>query len=226
MLNKFINGISPSVRLISLILLIICLILANSIYLIIFITILTVILMLIKDEKVNIYVNTLKKSVIFLLIMLVGYIIIFEEYNIFHIILLLYKFIVILFLIKLFALDILFSEMHEGIYGILIPIKRLNINVENFSLDCVMSIYFIKFLITARKNIDISQTLNGKKKFNLKNKIFPMVIFSINELQNLQNKLKIQFYQLNYKKVNIRSRFVLILMVIFFIVCIFKEVML
>lgn len=226
MLNKFFDEISPSVRMISLFLLTICLILANSIYLIFFITILTIILILIRNEKVNIYVNTLKKSVILLLIILVGYIIIFEEYNIFSIILLFYKFVVILLLIKSFILEITFMEIHEGIYGILLPLEKLNVKAEKFSLDCAMSVYFIRFLITAYQKVNISQKLNGKNKFNLKNKIFPMIIFSINELENLQNKLKIQFYQLNYRKINILSRFVLVLVIIFFIVCIFKEVVL
>ena len=61
MSNNFITKISPSVRIVALFLLILCLLLAKSIYLILFITILTIILIIIIDEKVNIYVNMLKK---------------------------------------------------------------------------------------------------------------------------------------------------------------------
>ena len=226
MFSNFIKGISPGVRLVSLILLISSLLIANSIYLIIFVVILTLILMIIKDKKVNRYVNTPKSDIMLLLITLLGYIIIIKEYNFFVIFLLLFKLIIILLLIKVFSIDITFRELHEGIYMILRPLKILNVNIEKFSFDCTISIFFIKYLITADKEIKISQTINGKRKLNLKNKLFPMLVFTINELESLQNNLKIKLYQLNYKKMNIRSKIVLVLTIIFFVVSIFKEVIL
>ncbi|MBE5820748.1 MAG: hypothetical protein E7310_08105 [Clostridiales bacterium] len=226
MLNNFIKGISPGVRLISLILLILSLLIANSIYLIIFITILTFILMIIKDKKVNMYVNTPKSDIMLLLITLLGYIIIIREYNIFTLVLILFKLIIILFLIKVFIVDISFKELHEGIYMILKPIKIPNINIEKLSFDFTSSIFFIKYLISSEKEIKIIQTINGKRKLNFKNKFFPMLMFSVNKLESLQNNLKIKLYQLNNKKMNIRSKIVLVLTIIFFVVSIIKEVVL
>ena len=225
-LNKFLKSISPSVRMISLGLLILCLLLAKSIYLIIFITILTLILILIKGVKVNNYVNTIKKSVILLLILLEAYIIIFKEYNIFNVGLFLIKLILILILIKTVMSNMEFRQIHEGLYGILLPVKKLNVNIEEITLDIVLSIYFIKFLFVSSQEIKCFQKTNGKTSFNFKHKVFASIIYSVNQLENLQNNLKIQFYQLNYTRINMRSIIILTSIMIFFIVCIFKEVIL
>lgn len=225
-LNKFLKGISPSVRMISIGLLILCLFSAKSIYLIIFITILTLILILIKGIKVNNHVNALKNSVILLLILLVVYIIIFKEYNIFNVGLFLIKSIIGIVLIMTLTVNMEFGEIHEGLYGILLPIKKLNVNIEKISLDIVLSIYFIKFLALSNKQIQCFQKINGKTGFDFKHRVFPSIVYSVNKLENLQNNLKIQFYQLKYTKINIRSIIILCLTIIFFIVCIFKEVIL
>lgn len=224
MSNNFMKEISPSVRIISSILLTLSLLLANSIYLIIFITILTVILILLKEDKVNTYVNLLKKCIILLLIILVAYIIVFGEYNIFNAVIFLFKIIIILILIKIFILELEFRDLHHGIYGILIPIKIFGINIEKISFKLVVSIYFIKFLFNFNENIEMSQVLSSKRKFNLKNNFFPMIINCVNQLETLQDNLKIQLYRLNYKKSNVCSRIIFLLVVFFFIVCIFKEV--
>lgn len=226
MLNSFFEEISPSIRMISLVLLILCVLLAKSIYLMIFITILTLILILIKGVKVNNYVNTLKNSVILLLILLGAYIIIFKEYNIFNVSLCLIKLVLMIVLIKILTVNIEFREIHKGLYGILLPVKKLNVNIEKISLDIVLSIYFIKFLFMSNQEIKYFQKINGKTRFNFRHKVFPRIIYSVNKLENLQNNLKIQFYQLNYAKINMRSIIILVLAIIFFIVCIIKEVIL
>lgn len=226
MLNKFLKEISPSIRMISLGLLILCLLLAKSIYLIIFITILTLILIIIKGVKVNNYVNVFKKNVILLLIFFGAYIIIFKEYNIFNVGLFLIKLVLLIILIKTLTVNIEFRELHEGLYGILFPIKKLNVNIEKISLDIVLSIYFIKFFSMSSQEIKCFQKTNGKTRFSFKHKVFPMIIYSVNKLENLQNNLKIQFYQLNYTKINIHSIIILVLTIIFFVVCILKEVIL
>jgi len=109
---------------------------------------------------------------------------------------------------------------------ILKPIKIPNINIEKLSFDFTSSIFFIKYLISSEKEIKIIQTINGKRKLNFKNKFFPMLMFSVNKLESLQNKIKIKLYQLNNKKMNIRSKIVLVLTIIFFVVSIIKEVVL
>lgn len=224
MQDNFIKKISPIVRIIILLIHILCLLMAKSIFLILFITTLTLILFLITNEKINIYIKTLKKIGLLLLIYIFTYIIMFRYYNALSIVILLYKSIVIVFLIKIFLLNTNFREMHEGIYGLLLPFKRFNI--EKFSLTIVMSLYYIKCLSDSFDNVKRAQILCGKRKFNIKNYFLPAIICSINKLNKKEENLKIEFYKLNYKNSNMRSKILLVLFIVLFIVCIIKEVVL
>ena len=226
MQNNLIVKISPSVRIIVLFILSLILLLAKSVYLILFITTLTFILVLITDKKVNLYVNTLKKVVIFLLIFLFGYIIVFRYYDFASILLLVYKLFIIALLFVVFILNIDFKSMHAGLYGIFKPLQKININSEKFSLDVTISIYIIKFLMTYKSAVKLFQTINGKNTINLRNFILPRFIYSINQLNVLQDSLKIKFYSLDYKKNDLKSNAVLILILMLLVICLFKEVIL
>lgn len=226
MQNNFITKISPSVRIIVLMLLILSLLFAKSIYLILFITTLILVLVAITDKKVNLYVKALKKVSLLLLIFLILYIIMFRQYDIFLIILLLYKCLLIVVLFKVFLFNIDLKSMHEGLYGVFLPLKKLKMNVEIFSLDVILSIYFISFLIESKYKIKYVQKIRGKRMFNIKNYILPRLLYSINKLDRLQENLKIKLYKLNYKKADLKSKFIFILFFVLFIICIFKEVVL
>lgn len=225
MSSNVMTKISPTVRILILLILILSLLLAKSLYLILFITTLTFILLLITGEKVNLYVKLFKKMSILLLIFLIIYIIIFEQYNIISNIVLLGKLIIIVLLIKILFLNMNFSTLHEGIYGILKFLEKYKINVENLSLDITLSIYFIYFFMNSKNNIINIQEINGIKKINIKNVIIPSITYCVNQLDILQSNLKIKFYKLNYKKINIYSKIILVLFILLFIACIFKEVM-
>ena len=226
MQSNIITRISPSARILVLMILILSLFLANSIYLILFITTLTLILFIITGKKVNLSVNTIKKVILFLLFFLIIYIIIFRQYNIVSNGILLGKMIIIVVLVQILFLNTSFSELHSGIYGILKPLKRRNFDIEKISLDVTLSIYFINFLMESKNEIKKFQQINGIKRRNIKNFVLPRIFYSINQLDNLQSDLKVKFYKLNYKKVNIFSKIILILFILLFSICIFKEVML
>jgi len=218
MQDNFISKLSPSVRIVVLLLLILCLLLAKSIYLILFIATLTLILIVTTNKKVNLYVNTAKKLIITLSFFLIIYIIIFREYDIFNIGLLACKSIIILNLITIFILNINFRSMHEGLNGIFLPLKILKINVEKFSFDITLSFYFIKFLFESKEKIKYVQ------KITVKNYIFSRLLYAINQLEKMQDNLKIKFYKLNYKKSSFLSKIVMLLFIFLFVICIFKEV--
>lgn len=226
MQNNIIGKITPSIRLIILLILIINLFLANSIYLISFITILILILFMITDKKVNVYVKFLKKTFLLLLFFFLIYIIIFRQYDILNIVIIIYKLVLADILIKIFLLNIDFRGIHQALYGCLLPLKKSKINIEIFSLDLTLSIYFVKFLLESNDKIKVIQEINGRNVKNIKNYLIPRFIYSINELEKLKENLKIKFYNLNYKKSNFCSKFLLVAFVIFFIVCVFKEVIL
>ena len=198
---------------------------AKSIYLILFITTLTLVLFITTEERVNSCVNTLKKLSFILLFLAFIYIIMFKQYNIYYIILLIYKLIIIVILFKLFFLNMSFGNMHQGIYGVLKPLKRINVDLEKFSFDITLSIHFIKFFLQSRQMIKEIQNINGKRNYNIKNMVLPQIIYTINELENLQCNLKIKLYKLDYKKINLVSKIIFVLIFMMFIICLFKEVM-
>lgn len=222
--NKFIKSISPTVRLIILILLILCLIIAKSIYLILLINTIALLICLLTSEKVNTYVKFIKKAALILSIFLIIYIIIFKEYNGFQIVFMVYKMIVIMLMIKTFDINTDFSEMHEAIYGLCFPFKKLDI--ERFSFDITLSLNFIKFWFDSSEQIRKIQTMNGRRSFSLKNFVVPRLIWTIKSLNKLQLLLNLNFYDLKYRRWNLKSKFMLLLFLLFFIVCIFKEVIL
>lgn len=225
MRNNIINKISPTARLICLFILIICLFVAKSIFLILFITTLTVILMLITGKKVNIYVNIIKKLIILLLFLLIVYIIMFE-YNIFNLLIFACKLIIMTLLFAIFDFNTDFSQLHQAIYGCLKPLEKIKINVEKFSLDIVIALLFLKSLINNKQNILEIQNAHNKRQLTLKGYILPIIINSANELNDIQIHLKTKFYKLSYRKNNRFSNVILIIFAILFIFVIFKEVIL
>ncbi len=222
--NNFIKRVAPLERLLILIIICLCLIIAKSIYLILFITTLTLILLLITDKNIKIYVKSLKKVIPLLLIYLIIYIIVLRKYNILFNLVLLYKILLILILVKIYLLNTSFNEIHYGIYKIINPLKRIHIDTYKISLDFVLSLYFIKCFMDSFESISDSQKLSGVRKYNIKNYVFPVIVCSINKMNQRIENLKISFYNINEKTSNIKSKILLILFIILFIVCMFKEV--
>ena len=225
MQNNIINRISPTVRIICLVILSISLFMAKSIFLILFITTLTLILMLITQKKVNIYVNMIKKIAILLLFFLIVYIIMFE-YNTFNWLIFIYKLIIITLLFGVFYLNTSFEQLHQAIYGCLRPLEKMKINVEEFSFDIIIALFLMKSLTKNKQKILHIQKIYGKKQLNLRNYILPIFINSANQLNELQWHLKTKFYKLTYKENDVFSKFILILFVVLFIFVVFKEVIL
>ena len=221
--NNFIKRVTPLERLLILIIICLCLITAKSIYLILFITTLTLILLLITDKNIKIYVKSLKKVIPLLLIYLIIYIIVLRKYNILFNLVLLYKILIILILVKIYLLNTSFKDMHYGVYKIINPLKRFNIDTSKISLDFVLSLYFIKCFMGSFESISYSQKLSGVRKYNIKNYFLPVIVCSINKMNQRIENLKISFYNVN-KNSNIKSKILLILFIILFIVSVFKEV--
>ena len=226
MQNNIITKISPITRIVAFFILTLSLLMAKSIFLILFITTLTLLLFIITNKKVKLYVKIFKKIVLLLLILLLTYIIMFSQFDIFSIFIFAYKLVIISIIITIFILNSNFKSIHEGLYCLLLPLKKLNINIEKISLDVTLSIYFVKFLIESKDKIKKMQIIKGKKIINIKNYLLPRLIYSTNKLEVLQSNLKIQFYRLNYKKTNLLSKIILILSLLMFIICIYKEVIL
>lgn len=226
MQNNFITKLSPSAKLIICFLLILTTLLAKSIYLILFIITLTIILLIISNKRVNVYVNSLKKVILLLIIFLVAYIIILKQYNIESIFLFAYKLINIFIFVKILFLNINFMSLHEGLYGIFLPLKKFKLDIEKITLEITLAAWFIKFLLESKKEIKQMQKIKSKRIINIKHYVLPILICSSNKLETFQNSLKIQFYKLKYTKMNFKSKMLLTIFSLIFILCLIKEVIL
>ena len=101
MLNRVFKDVTPSIKIISLLMLIFIILVAKSIYLIIFISILTLIILINLGYGVKPYVQFIKNILCCLLFWTLIYIIIYR--NIIGVILFSYKLILITLLIRSFA---------------------------------------------------------------------------------------------------------------------------
>lgn len=220
--SDLIRKISPLVKLLILIILIICLLVANSIYLILLLTTFTTILIIISSEKVNVYVKFIKMNIFLLLILLIIYIIIYRECSYFDIIDFIYKEILISTMIKLFSIYTNFDELHEALYGLIRPLKV--IDTKRASFNIALSIYLIKFFLESSYKIKKIQTISCNQRNNLYKEFLSRIIYSTQKLDEFELRLKLNFYTLKYKKVDLKSKIILLTFVLFLIVCLFKEV--
>lgn len=225
MQNNIIKKISPGTRLICLLILTISLILANSIFLILFITTLTIILIMITGKSVNLYVNIIKKSYILLLFFLIIYILIFKC-NIVNCIFFSYKLIILLLLFSIFNFNMCFGQLHQAIYYSLSFLEIIKINVEKISFDIVIALYFFKKIISNSYNLFNFKKIYGRKKQRIKNSFLSILLKTDNELNEFQNCLKVKNYKLKKESKNLFSKIILISIIILFVFVVFKEVIL
>jgi energy-coupling factor transporter transmembrane protein EcfT len=222
--SKLIKNVLPSVRLIFLIVFLTSLIIAKSIYLLLFITTFFLIIAIISERKVKVYVKFLKDIFLILIIIIAICIIVFKEYNVINLFYIVYKTLLACLLIKTFEINTDFEELHESIYSLMIPLN--GINIHQISLDIALSIYFIKYILLSGIEIKQIQTISAKTTFNLKNYIIPKFIFASNKTEKLKTNLELTFYKANYRRYNYKSKLLLTVLIAFFIICVFKEVIL
>ena len=86
--------------------------------------------------------------------------------------------------------------------------------------------YFMKFIIESKEKIKLLPNIKTKKTLNISKYWLLRLVYSINELELLRNSLIIKFYKLNHKKSNLLSKIALVLFLLIFVVCIYKEVIL
>ena len=225
MQNKFINKINVSTLIISLLFLLLIIFIANSIYLLSFITVLLLVLIILTNQSVKFYVESIKNTFLILLFVFIAYIIVTR--NIIGSFIFLYKLILTTLYVKQFLLITKFQELVDGINTILKPIsKKLNINMISYNI--VIFIYFIDIYINSKK--EIFNNYNSKDKiiytFSIKRNMFPRFFLTISKIKNIENSLKIKNYKINYESVNKESIICVCSFISLFIIVFFKEVIL
>lgn len=218
--NKVLDALCPVVRLITLIIIAFSLLIARSIYLILLITTFLLILAIHSNKSIKTYLKILKKYSIILFIFTLVYIIIFREYSVFHSSIFVLKLILLLIAMYIFSICFEFDELHEAIHGVLIPFKAFNI--EKISYDIAISLYMIKFFFDSKQEIRNKHNNNQRFGFVI---FSPMrIIYMVNRADRLQTKLKLNHYNLKHNNFNTKSKFWLVFVILFLIVCIIKEV--
>ena len=161
MRNNIIKTITPSVRILILILLILTLFLSNSKLLTLFVTVLTFLILILSNRTLNLYIQSIKKSTIWLIFSFAVYIIIYG--SIIGSIVFLYKLILTIILIKCFILSTSFNELNSGIYKLLSPLKKFNLNIKHLSFNTSLYTHYMIYLRDSGNIIRKSQVLNNKK---------------------------------------------------------------
>ena len=211
MQNKFINNIANSVKLIIIVILIMSIFIAKSLFLLLFLLTLEFIILILIDKNVNVYVEFIKKFKMLLLFIFIIYIIIYRD--------LLYSFI---FLYKLVCSSILIKV----IYTILFPLKLFTFNIKKITYNITLTMYFLKFLISSKMEIKQLQLMKNKTIHNIRNFFMPRLMISINNMKNIENSLKLNYFELKADKLNFKSILLLIIFMCLFSVVVFKEVIL
>ena len=217
MQNKIYNNVNVSTRILVTLLLILSILVANSIYLIIFLSILCLVFIMLTEKSVKNYLDLLKKLKILLLFIFIAYIIVFR--NIFEAILFIYKIVLIIFVNKQLSLTLNFESLNNGINTLISLVTKKESN--KISYDVTMTIYLFKFYL----NSSIKQARN-KKVISLKTNIIPRMFMAMNELKKLEKTLALKCYKPKLEDKNMKSKLYQILFIILFIIVIIKEVIL
>ena len=224
MQNRFLNTISPSTRLIVLIILIISLLIARSIYLVLFITTFVLIMSIVSKTKLKEYVKFIKNFKFSLLFFLILYIIFLGQNNIYKILIFGYKEIMLAIMIKIFSISINFKELNSSIYNIFRPFKFFD--WTSFSLDMTFSLYLIKYWIESKDKIINNQLINSKRNFGIRKYFIPRILYTAKHINRLKDRNILNFSNLTIEKYNLKSKLVFVSFITFFVICLFKEVIL
>lgn len=222
--NKFLSNVTNSTKLIILILLIMITVFAHSLYLLIFLTLLVIYLSIIEKSTVKEHASLIKNILYWLILLGVSYIIICR--NILFLLLFIYKILLIVCLISLYLKKITFYKLNNSIYTLLTPLEKLKVNTQKISYNLT---YFIMFIITWNKSkavIKNIQLKSGYKSYNFKNYFLPRMFYSSNKLCEINNTLKVRYYQNHKENVNLESIILTMIFLLIFIIAIKKEVIL
>lgn len=216
--NNIINKISPAVRLTCLLLLAASIIIARSIYLILFLTsfILELIIYLNYISRENFI--KVKNTYLLTFTLLIMCLLLLVKVDVYTFIIWSYKFILLTGVALIFVGNFDFKDMQSAIYGI---IKRIGTaHAEKTSYNIAMAVKFIEYYFESKRIVKSLYYFNGKHGF----KISLYIMHSANKLLQFENQLKADYYRLKYQKTDLRSLIILILFLICFIICIIKEV--
>lgn len=224
MRNNIFNNINVSSRILCLLLLTLIILLASSLYLLVFLFVFTILILVLTDESVNMYIDFIKNVKFVLLFIFIGYIIVFE--NIVMGLIFTCKLILIFLHIKQFMLTTSICSLIDGMKTLLKPIKKI-INIDNVSYNIVLFILFIDIYLKSQGTILNKCKLSKYKYiFSLKYNILPRIYYTINNIKEKEDSLRLKFYKTKEELINNKSKVLVTIFSLLFVVVVFKEVIL
>ena len=223
MQNKVFNNVNVSTRIIITLLLSLSILIANSVYLMIFLSILCLFMIILTDKSVKQYIYFIKKLKFWLLFIFIAYIIISR--NIIDSLLFLYKLTLVICLLRQLSLTVNFESLNDGVNTLLK--KILKKNSEQISYNTTLILYFIGFYINTSDKINSLHKSNKLgSKYSFKKYILPRFFMATTEINELENSLKLKCYKPKIETKNMGSILLLVVFLVLFTVVIFKEVIL
>lgn len=225
MQNNIFSKVNVSTRLIVLLLLILSVLIAKSVYLLIFLTILCSIFIILTKKSVKFYIDTIKNVKFWLLFIFIAYIIICR--NVLVSLGFVYKTILIILIVKQFCMTVNFCTLTNGIMTLLNFIG-IKFKLENISYNLVNYVYFINTYIKTKKQIfdRYDKVKKLKYQFSFKYNVFPRVFLTMSKIEILESSLKLKFYRPKLEEKNLESKIVLLAFLVLFIIVVLKEVIL
>ena len=225
MQNSIFNKVNVSDRIIILLLLIISIFITNSLYLLAFFSVFSIILIIITNKSVKFYIDLIKNVKFWLLFIFIAYIIIFR--NILGVFVFLYKIILIILYVKQFSFTVNFNNLTSAVKTLCKPVKNIY-DIDKISYNITVYIYFINTYMNSKEEIFNKYDIDKKiiYNFSLKYNILPRIFFTTIKTNEFESSLKLKFYKPKFEEKNKVSNIVLIMFLILFILIIFKEVIL
>ena len=225
MQNNILSKVNVSTRLIVLLLLVLSVFIAKSIYLLIFLTLLCSFIIILTNKSVKLYIDSIKNVKFWLLFIFITYIIICR--NVLFSFIFTYKVVLVILIVKQFCMTVNFCTLTNGVMTLLNFIG-VKFKMEKISYNIVSFIYFINTYIKTKREIFNKYDSDKKLKyqFSFKYNIFPRIFLTMSKMESLESSLKLKFYKPKLEEKNLQSKIVLLLFLLLFIVVVLKEVIL
>lgn len=225
MQNNIFSKVNVSTRIIVLLLLILSIFIAKSIYLLIFLTLLCSLIIILTNKSVKFYIDSIKNVKFLLLFIFIAYIIICR--NALSLLAFIYKTILVILIVKQFCMTVNFCTLTNGVMTLLNFIG-VKFKMKKISYSIVSFIYFINTYIKTKREIFNKYDSEKKIKyiFSFKYNIFPRVFLTMSKMERFESSLKLKFYEPKLEEKNLQSKIILFTFLVLFISVVLKEVIL
>lgn len=208
--NKIYDDITMFTKFFALIFIIVSFIISNSIYIVLFTTLLVLYLFILNISRLKEYLKLIKSYIIPILIVFI-IIILLSGIRFIPI----YKYIIIILLVHFFMIDMTFEKTHMLIYKI--------IRHKFISYKITLFLYRMHIMATSKEDIDKMRNKRDKKKLYFKRYLLVRMQYAKEKTSKLDYNLKTNYYTVTKQKTNLISIVTFILFLYILIIVIIRK---